>query len=200
MRVCTARRPISGYTLIELVATVGTVAVMSAMALPGLAHTIDHIRSGGAARHVAGRLLQARVDAVARNADVAVRFTRAGSRYTYAVYVDGNHNGVLTRDVQRGVDPELRRPASLGEMFAGVEFGTMPGLPPVDPATPPPGDDPIRFGPGDSITFTPAGAATPGSLYIRGPRDHQYVVRVLGETGRVRILRFDWRRRQWTPL
>ena len=49
-------------------------------------------------------------------------------------------------------------------------------------------------------TFTATGTATAGSLYIRGRRDVQYVVRIFGETGKTRILKFNPRTRQWNPL
>jgi hypothetical protein len=49
------------------------------------------------------------------------------------------------------------------------------------------------------VTFTPTGTATSGSLYIRGRRDAQYVVRVYGETGKTRVLKFVPRSGQWIP-
>jgi hypothetical protein len=50
------------------------------------------------------------------------------------------------------------------------------------------------------LTFSPIGTATSGSLYVRGPRSAQYVIRIFGETGRTRTLKFDARTRQWGPL
>ena len=52
--------------------------------------------------------------------------------------------------------------------------------------------DPVRFGRGDILTFSPLGTASSGTLYLRASRSgEQYAVRVLGVTGRVRVLRFE---------
>ena len=140
------------------------------------------------------------MEAVVRTADTAMRFVRAGPTYGYAVYVDGNHNGVGTRDIQRGVDREIQGAERLSDQFPGVDFGALTNLPPVDPTAPAPGNDPVRFGSSDMVTFTALGTSSPGSVYIRGRRDAQYVVRVFGGTGKIRILKFNPRSRQWKPL
>jgi hypothetical protein len=50
------------------------------------------------------------------------------------------------------------------------------------------------------VTFTPLGTSSPGSVYIKGRRDAQYVVRVFGTTGKIRILRFNPRSGTWKQL
>jgi hypothetical protein len=50
------------------------------------------------------------------------------------------------------------------------------------------------------VTFTPLGTATTGSLYVRGRHEAQYVVRVFGETGKTRLLKFNRRSGTWNPL
>jgi hypothetical protein len=119
--------------------------------------------------------------------------------YSYAVYVDGNRNGVRTIEIQRGTDSRLVAPERLVDQFPGVDFGAVPGLPAVDPGGIPPGDDPIRLGAANLATFTASGTSSSGSLYIRG-RNAQYVVRIYGQTGKTRVLRFDARSRQWKGL
>ena len=140
------------------------------------------------------------MEALSRHTTVALRFVQVGDSYQYAAYADGNGDGVRAADIESGVDPRIQDDEQLSNQFAHVAFGTLPGLPPVDPASPPPGADPIRFGVSDSAAFTPLGTATPGSLYIIGRSRAQYVVRVLGETGKTRILKFDAKVGQWKPL
>ena len=140
------------------------------------------------------------MEAVQRSADVALRFTQTAGGYTYSVYLDGNGNGVRTRDIQRGIDRQIQTPERLRDQFAGVDFGTLPGLPPIDPAGPPPGTDPIKLGSSDILTFSALGTSSSGSLYIRGQRTAQYAIRVLGETGKTRVLKFEARTQQWKPL
>jgi hypothetical protein len=140
------------------------------------------------------------MEAVLRSADVALRFTATPGGYTYEVFQDGNGNGVRTRDIQRGTDRQIQAPERLRDQFTGIDFGTLPGLPPIDPAGSPPGDDPIRLGSSDILTFSALGTSSSGSLYIRGRRTAQYAIRILGESGKTRLLKFDSSARQWKPL
>jgi hypothetical protein len=81
-----------------------------------------------------------------------------------------------------------------------VEFGALPGLPPVDPGGTAPGSDPIRLGSGNIASFSSLGTSSSGTVYLRGRRDAQYAVRIFGETGKTRMLKFDPRTRQWRQL
>ncbi len=147
---------------------------------------------------MAGRLQQARAEAVARGANVAVRFGAASAAIRFTTYADGNRNGVLSPDIAEGIDPEIG-PATDLSAFTGAGFGVTEGMP--SPEGPPiTGSDPIRFGASRMVSFTSQGTATAGSLYIRGAGGSHYVVRVYGDTGKTRILRFDRRRAQWEPL
>ena len=184
----------------ELAFVAGLVSTLSAAAIPEMLTGIDEYRTAGAARYVSTRLQRARMEAVMRSAAVAVQFSQVGDSYTFAVYVDGNHNGVLSRDIQRGVDRQLNAPERLTDQFTGVDFGAVPGLPAVDPGGTPPGADPIRLGSGSLASFSAMGTASSGSVYIRGRRNVQYVVRIYGETGKTRILKFDPRANKWKPL
>jgi hypothetical protein len=150
--------------------------------------------------HIAARLQRARMEAVMRSATVGVQFVQTANGYSYATYADGNRNGVLTRDIQRGVDRLVIATERLPEQFTGVEFGAIPGLPPVDPGGTPPGTDPIRLGAGNIASFSALGTSSSGTVYIRSGRDVQYAVRIFGETGRTRMLKFDPRTRQWKQL
>ena len=86
------------------------------------------------------------------------------------------------------------------KILPGVDFGAVPGLPAVDPGGTPPGTDPIRLGSGSLASFSAMGTASSGSVYIRGRRNVQYVVRIYGETGKTRTLKFDPRANKWKPL
>jgi hypothetical protein len=46
----------------------------------------------------------------------------------------------------------------------------------------------VRFGSADLISFSPLGSCTSGSLFLRSRAGAQYIVRVAGGTGRVRVL------------
>ena len=191
---------VGGYTIVELLFVLGTVATLSSVAVPQVLTGLDDFRTVGAARHIAARLQRARMDAVVRSADVGLQVAQSTAGYSYAVYVDGNRNGVRTADIQRGTDRRLVAPERLFDQFPGVDFGAVPGLPAVDPGGTPPGADPVRLGAGNMATFTATGTSSSGSLYVRGRRNAQYVVRIYGQTGKTRVLRFDAQSRQWKPL
>jgi hypothetical protein len=188
-----------GYSVLELVFVVGLIVTLTTVTAPNMLMQLDDYRAAGAARYVSARLHRVRMEAVSRSCPVALRFSRsAAGRYAFAVYVDGNHNGVLASDIARGVDRSLAGPESLADSFAGVEFGALPGLPSAEPGGTPPGEDPIRLGASNGATFTPIGTSSSGSLYLRG-RTAQYVIRIFGETGKTRVLKFNTRTRQWMP-
>jgi type II secretory pathway pseudopilin PulG len=193
---CTGTR---GYSLVELMFVAGLIAIVSAMAVPQVAMGLDEFRTAGAARYIATRLQRTRMEALARSVDVAMQITQAPNGYAFAVYVDGNHNGVLAADIVGGADRRLGAVERLADHFAGVDFGVLPGLPPVDAGGTPPGTDPIRLGSSNFASFAAAGTATSGSVYVRG-RTAQYVVRIFGATGKTRVMRFHPRTKQWKPL
>jgi Tfp pilus assembly protein FimT len=153
------------------------VAIAAAAAVPQLTATLDQVRVASAARYIAGRMAFARSQAVARSANVALLFTVAGDRATVAMYVDGNGNGVRTRDIESAADPPLGSAVHLETAFPRVLLFLND---PSDPSTTT-----------ALVSFTPLGTASSGTVYFRGLEGAQYAVRVLGATGRTRVLRYQ---------
>ena len=189
----------AGYSLIELMFGLGLAATLGAVAIPQFRTGVDDLRAAGAARYLTTKLRQVRMEAVTRSKDVALQFVRGPTGYTFAVYVDENGDGVRTRDIQSGMDRRITPIERLPDLVGGVDFGVLPGLPPVESGSPAPGTDPIKLGSSDILTFTAIGTSSTGSLYLRSAGNAQYVVRVSGETGKTRVLKFDARLRQWKP-
>jgi hypothetical protein len=189
----------SGYTFLELMFVLALSLTMGAIAAPQLLAAVADVRAAGAARYIATQLQRTRMEAIVRAADVGWQFVASDGGYTYRRYIDGNGNGIRTRDIQGGTDRPIGAVERLADHFTGVTFGVVDGLPAVDSGGTPPGADPIKLGSSDILTFTALGTSSSGSLYVRGRPNVQYVVRVLGETGRVRVLKFDPRARQWKP-
>jgi hypothetical protein len=180
----------AGYSLIELMFVLGLMVTLAGIAIPQILAALDDYQAYGAVRYMSGRLHETRMMAVTRTVNTAMRFTSTGRSYAYAVYLDGNRNGVRSADISDGVDPEIQKQERLADLFPGVDFGAVPDLPSVEPGSPPPGDDPVSA----------LGTSTPGSLYIRGRRDAQYAVRLFGQTGKIRVLKFNPRTRTWRAL
>ena len=186
----------AAFSLIELLFVLGVAATLTSVAVPQLSASLDEVRSAGAARHIAARLQQARVRALTRSRATALRIQADAGGYSISVYEDGNGNGVLASDIASGTDAPVGPPERLPELYTGVDFGALPGIPGAEGSVAP-GTDPIRLGSADSVTFTPVGTATAGSLYLHGRTSTQYVVRIYGETGRTRILRYSPITRRW---
>jgi prepilin-type N-terminal cleavage/methylation domain-containing protein len=185
----------AGFTLPELMLTLAVAATITGMAVPVLSSALDEFRTGMAARYLASRIRAARMDAVRRGAAVALKFEAASTDYSLRPYADGNANGVRTADIGRGVDPPLGAPERLADNFPGVRFGLLDGARDIDGAAS--GTEGVRIGSARILTLAPDGTATPGTLYVRGRRA-QYAVRVLGATGRTRVLSYRPGGRTWT--
>jgi hypothetical protein len=190
----------AGYSLLEMTFALGLTTTLGGIAIPQMLAGIDDYRTAGAVRYMSTRIGRVRMEALARSANVALRFSTTPAGFSYTTYVDGNGDGVKTHDISQSIDWALGLPEHLSDNFAGIDFGTLPGLPAVDSSSSPPGTDPIKLGSSNMLSFSPMGTSSTGSLYIRGRGTAQYVIRVMGETGRVHVLRFNTRTRQWKPL
>jgi len=193
--VVPAPRAQRGYTLIELLFVVSVLTTVAAIAVPATRDAVDALRAAMAARSVSARLMHARIDAIRRSAAVALRFEPVGTDYRVTTVLDGNGNGVRTADILSGADVALTPPMRLPEQFPGIQFGLLPGVPDAD-GKPTTDVDGVRIGTARILTMSPDGTATAGTLYLHG-RSSQFAVRVLGATGRVRVLQFDQGTRTW---
>jgi len=189
-----------GYSLIELLAVLTVMVTTAAAAVPLALNGLDRSRTAGAARYVASRLMMARLDAVKRSTFVAVQFVLKPDGYWLRTYADGNGNGVLSRDINRGADLPIGTEQRLDQQFPGVTFGICAGVPPVVPGDPFDVLDPIQIGSSTLMSFNPNGSSTAGTLYVRGACPNQFAVRVVGVTARARIFHFDAADGRWrTP-
>ena len=173
---------LAGFTLLELMLALGLFLVLAGMAVPQVLSGLDRSRARAAARYLAARMALARSQAVARSSTVAVRFSGEAGNVSFATYVDGNRNGVRSSDIDAGIDTLLESPRALSDLFPGITISSS------------------SFGSSGILSFTSAGTATPGTLYIRGRDGTRYALRVLGATGRTRVLQYDAASRQFIEI
>jgi len=196
-RACERART-AGFTLVEASVVLVLLGVSAALALPSMRSGLDGMRAAAAARHLAALAQSTRVRAVTQSVHVGLRFERDDGGYRYAMYADGDGDGVRARDVRSGVDQQLADFERIGDRFPGVAIGIATRVPGIaGRETLPAGSDPIRFGASDGLTFSPLGTATSGTLYLHHGSGRQFAVRVLGATGRVRILEFNEGTASW---
>lgn len=193
------RGPSPGFSLIELLFSVAIAGTVTAMAVPQGLRALDDFRTRAAARYLAGRALDARFTAIARGETTGLRFEAGLPDYRITAVADGNGNGLRTSEIQRGVDKTVSEPERLDAHFAGVAFGILDGIPDAD-GQPANGSDGVRLGTSKLLSMNADGTSSSGTLYLHGRDRSQYAVRVLGVTGRVRVLKFDAVKGRWIDV
>jgi hypothetical protein len=171
-----------------MVVALAIVLLMSSLLIPGLRAYSQEAHIMGAALGFKWRFRLAQSMAVRRGVETAIRFEPAPDGMYYSVYMDGNHNGVLRADIDRGMDHRIDGPRRLDAGAADVRVGINKGVPAIPPER---GEldasDPIRFGRSNMLSFSPLGTATPGTFYLAG-ENAQAAVRVTPGNARVRIM------------
>jgi Tfp pilus assembly protein FimT len=194
----------AGWTLVELAVTLAIFALFVTLSAPPLLRAASRNRMRLAASEVASSMKMARAYAVRHSARVGLRFDTGGDgKVTWALYRDGDGDGVLARDIRDGTDPRVRE-AGFRRIGTAARFGFPEGPAPRDPGNPSRRldrlDDPIRFNRSDTASFDPVGTATPGTVYLTDGRDELVAVRVTNRTGRIRVLRYDYVTETWDGI
>jgi hypothetical protein len=190
-----------GVSSVELIAAVALAATLAAATTTAAFQLQGSLSVRSAAAEVSAAFFRARAYALTRGVAIALKFRKDGGRYEWALYRDGNGNGVRTSEIASGVDRSLGLaiPWSRSDVRPGILRGT-PVPDPSSPGTPLDRlEDPIRFNNSDLCSFSPVGESTPGSVYLWDGRDRMAVVRVFGRSAKVRTLYYfrgekTWRR------
>jgi Tfp pilus assembly protein FimT len=194
------RRGEAGLSLVEVSLALALLALLVLVTIPVSAATLSRARVSAAAMDVAATFARLRAQAISEHRRVGLRFAAAPGPRTFAVYADGDGDGVRSDDIASGRDPLLEPPRDLASRYEGIDFGLLdaavPEVPPQTGAIPP-GADPIRFGSSDIVTFTPWGTATGGTVFVSDGRDTVCAVVLYGKTGRLRTFRLDRSAGRW---
>ena len=186
-----------GAALIDLLFTCGVAGVIAAIAIPAVQAGGDRDAARIAARYLANRLQVIRLEALKRNAAVAMRFDPVDVG-RFGAYVDGDADGVRQDDIDDGTDGVVAPEGLLRDVFESVSFRIRNDVPDPDGSGTLAGDsDPLRLGASNFLSFSPIGSATSGTIYLAAPTGPQMAVRVMGATARMRVLWFDQATRQW---
>ena len=194
-----------GFSLFDLLVTLAVIGIVAAVGAPELFRSTEQTRLRLGAGEIASSLRIARIYALRHSANVAIKFqTGSDGAVTYALFRDGDGDGVRSQDVALGVDPQVEPWRLLTHLGRGIGFGFPPGPLPRDPTS---GkaiggslDDPIRFNSSDLASFAASGTATPGSVYLTDGRRGLVIVRVTNVSGRVRIWRWDHDDATWRVI
>jgi Tfp pilus assembly protein FimT len=158
----------------------------------------DDARARSASDYLASLFHLARIEALKRHVNVALRFEADDSGVRYAMYADGNRNGVRSADIDGGIDRRIREGERVEQHCPGVTFAIDDHARSVDGEAP--GTvNPIQFGRSRMVSFSPLGTSSSGTIYLLGRGHRQFAVRVLGPTGRIRTLEYNFAANAWQP-
>lgn len=193
------RHGLRGFSLAEMLVVVAVIGLMVATAVP----SFHSMRRRTAVRAAAGEIRSifhtARMRAIARGSNTGLKFWQSGPAWSFAMYDDGDGDGVRNDDIASGTD---RRTGAVRTLLAQTAFARI-GLPPNIPVRDPDGEmlaagsSPVRFGNSSICAFSRGGESTSGTIYITDDAGVLWAVRVFGATARIRSLRYDFAARKW---
>jgi prepilin-type N-terminal cleavage/methylation domain-containing protein len=189
----------AGFSLVELVTALAVAASGIMMAAPVAQGIYAGTRIHSAGQEAAMTFRVARAAAIRSGRETAVRIEISATGYRLGIYSDGNGNGVLNKEIAKGIDPAA--PGSHGWDRGDVMVSILKSTYVPDPSSPSRPlanlDDPVRFNNSNLCSFSPLGECTPGSLYLSDGRARMAVVRVYNRTGRIRVLYFTAGSPRW---
>jgi Tfp pilus assembly protein FimT len=185
----------AGATLVDLVVALAITGILAGLSVPLVSQAIDAGRVRQAAGLVASRFRLARAHAASATRAMAVVFDQVEGRWMFDVCEDRNGNGIRRAEIQAGTDVCVDGPYDLAALFPGVQVEADAGVRGPDGESG--SSDPVRFGSANLASFSPAGTCSAGSLWLKSAGGSQFMVRVAGVTGRVRVLRYDAASGQW---
>jgi hypothetical protein len=188
---------IRGAALVDIVFACGLGAVIAAIAIPTVHASRERDAARGAAQYLAKKMQILRLEALKRSTHVAIRFdpTEVGR---LGLYADGDGDGVRQSDIDAGIDPSLAPESRLSDLFREVAIRIARDVnDPDGGGTLVAGSDPVRLGATNFLSFGPLGGSTSGTVYLAAHTGPQLCIRLLGATGRIRVLWFDSVTREW---
>lgn len=187
-----------GFTLSEVMVCVAIVGCIALCAFPAL----SAINRRAAVRSAAGELRAifhlVRSRALARATNSGVKFSRTGDLWQYAVYDDGDGDGIRNDDIKSGVDRLFIAPRCVWQQPRTVAIA-LPDFAIKDPDgdAMAPDASPVQFGTSTICSFSERGKATAGTIYMTDRDGEIYAVRVYGPTAKIRVLRYDRGKTKW---
>ena len=172
----------AGYSLVECLFAVTLIAIIAAASVPPLASALERSRAQAAARFVHARMMLARTRAAARGAVVALRFAGTPEAAVLTTFIDRNRNGIRAADIAAGIDTaEAPAHRACNPSFAAWR---------LEPVT----ADGVLF------SFTPSARRPPARSTSPAQDGSRFAVRVLGATGRARLLHYVPASGEWKDV
>lgn len=159
----------AGTSLVEVLVTVALMATVTSLGAPLVLHARDHADGRQAVLALAGQFRAARQEAIltGRNAALVFDLVDIGrGAWSVTRCSDEDGDGVLRADIAAGID-------------RCGDAGVLPGVGGISVA--------VAFGTSRIASFSPLGTSSSGSVTMTTRTGRQFVVRVSGTTGRLRV-------------
>lgn len=184
----------NGISITEIMVVLFIMASLMIASVPGLIKATRNSRAKMLIGAVEARIAQARFYAISNNCYAGLKFRVKDGMVTSGIYKDGNGNGILTADIQNGIDTTIG--STILHSADGLKMG-IPDWVKKDPeGNPIAGNDPVRFGRGNIISFSPMGHYSMGSLYFTSEYIC-WVMRFNGHAGVIKTFRIKMENPVW---
>jgi prepilin-type N-terminal cleavage/methylation domain-containing protein len=187
-----------GFTIAEMLVVVAILGMTAGMVTPAFVTINRHGAARAATSEIRSIFHFVRARAITRARHAGVKFTKSGGEWFYAVYDDGDGDGIRNDDITSGADTRLTAPKRVLLQARNAAIA----LPPIsikdpdgDPLTP--ASSPVQFNSSTICSFSPVGEATSGTIYLSDRVGEVWAVRVYGASGKIRLLRYDAGSRRW---
>lgn len=188
----------SGFSLIELMTVVAIVGLVVVVTIPAFGKMRRRAALLAATAELRSVFHLTRSRAIARNVNCGLKFTRVHGQWRFAVYEDGDRDGVRNDDIRKGTDRMVSGPRTVFRDSGIIDIGLL-DIPIRDPDGDPlgPNKSPVAFNRSAICSFSPYGESTPGTIYLTDGGRDLWAVRVYGATAKMRVLRYDRGTRKW---
>jgi prepilin-type N-terminal cleavage/methylation domain-containing protein len=188
-----------GYSLVELLVTAMIIGLFLVWAVPAFGSLQRKLALRAATAQLRTIFQSARMRAVTQRRYAGLKFLRVGNEWSFAIYEDGDGDGLRNDDITNGIDRMVEPPRIVLRESRIARIGLLPYIVrDPDGASLLPSAAAVQFGQSTLCSFSPLGESTPGTVYLTDDLGRDlFAVRVYGASAKVRVTRYDAGKRKW---